>query len=69
MERQIMRMILKCNKKQRNLALDGLGAAQLTTFALDRTALLDAIVQLIDIHQTDSAAAPTIVSNARLGGV
>jgi DNA-binding LacI/PurR family transcriptional regulator len=46
---------------QDGISMAGWECHNLTTLALDRTALIDAIVQLFDSHETDSAAAPTIV--------
>jgi len=43
---------------QDGISMAGWECDNLTTLALDRTALIDAIVQLIDSHETDSAAAP-----------
>jgi DNA-binding LacI/PurR family transcriptional regulator len=37
------------------------GSHDLTTLALDHVALVDAIVQLIERHESDNAAAPTII--------
>ncbi len=46
---------------QDGIAMAGWGCHDLTTLALDRTALIDAIVQLIERHEADNGAAPTIV--------
>jgi DNA-binding LacI/PurR family transcriptional regulator len=46
---------------QDGIAMAGWGCHDLTTLALDRTALVDAIVQLIERHEADYAAASTIV--------
>ena len=46
---------------QDGIAMAGWGSHDLTTLALDHAALVDAIVQLIERHETDNAAAPTIV--------
>ena len=46
---------------QDGIAMASWGCHDLTTLALDRVTLIDAILQLIERHETDYAAAPTIV--------
>jgi DNA-binding LacI/PurR family transcriptional regulator len=46
---------------QDGITMAGWESNDLTTLALDRIALIDAIVQIIEKHETDYAAAPTIV--------
>jgi DNA-binding LacI/PurR family transcriptional regulator len=50
---------------QDGISMAGWECHNLTTLALDHVALIDAIVQLIDSHETRSAAAPTVVVKCR----
>jgi DNA-binding LacI/PurR family transcriptional regulator len=46
---------------QDGIAMARWGCHDLTTLALDQAALIDAIDQIIERHETDNGAAPTIV--------
>ena len=46
---------------QDGIAMAGWGCHDLTTLALDQVALIDAIMQIIERHETHDGAAPTIV--------
>jgi len=50
---------------QDGIAMAGWGCHDLTTLQLDQIALIDAIVQLIERHETGNGAAPTIVVKCR----
>jgi DNA-binding LacI/PurR family transcriptional regulator len=50
---------------QDGIAMAGWGCHDLTTLQLDQVALIDAIVQLIERHETGNGAAPTIVVKCR----
>jgi DNA-binding LacI/PurR family transcriptional regulator len=46
---------------QDGISMAGWGCHDLTTLALDQTALVDAIIHLMERHETENGAAPTIV--------